>query len=99
VREEKQAMNDAIRVVGNIWQPGVGVCAMAYSLSPYDVENMRNATGGITRDDVDEWLAKNAGDFREVLDFEANIDGSVFEFANEDSVGDYHDAMYGVETA
>jgi hypothetical protein len=66
-----------VRVVGRIWMPSV-VCAMDYTLSGYDIENARDEDGNITRDSVQGWLDKNAGDFAEIIDFEGDIeDGEV----------------------
>ena len=75
--QTERSTGGRIEVVGNIWQPGVGLCAMTYTLRPYDVGNMRGVRSGgqnITRDDVEHWVALNSGDFQNVTDFRAVID-------------------------
>ena len=83
--QTERSTGGRIEVVGNIWHPGVGVCAMTYNLKPYDVGNMRGRARRagmespfdgfrITRADVQSWLDTNAGDFQNVIDFHAVID-------------------------
>jgi hypothetical protein len=87
-----------VRVIGHIWQPGIGTCAMDYSLSDYDLENARDEDGNLTRDSVQDWLDKNAGDFQQVEDFEADLeDGDtsvLIPWADEESEMTYNDCMY-----
>lgn len=61
-----------VEVVGRIWMPGV-TAAMSYTLSGYDVENIRDDDGNITRDGVQRWLDTHAGDFASIEDFHADI--------------------------
>lgn len=71
-----------IDVIGHIWQPGAGVCAMTYRLGVEDVAGLRSciqASCGADRDnllriDMQRWLDCNAGDFQDILDFHAIID-------------------------
>lgn len=70
-----------IEVIGHIWQPGVGVCAMTYSLSRYDLENL----GELTRDNVEQWLMHHSGDFQEVVDFRADIGDWESPWTSEDN--------------
>ena len=49
-----------IDVIGNIWMPSSGTFAYRYDLRLYDVENIVKP---INRDNVQDWLDKNAGDF------------------------------------
>ena len=76
--QTERSTGGTIEVVGNIWQPGMGVCAMTYDLKPYDVGNMRGRARidgfPITRVDVQAWLDTNAGDFQNIIDFHAVID-------------------------
>jgi len=38
---------DYVNVIGNIWQPGAGVCAYSYTLSPRDLSKAcRHMTTG-----------------------------------------------------
>lgn len=84
-----------VRVIGHIWQPGIGVCAQAIRLSDYDLGNI----GEFTRENVEDWLGCHAGDFREITDFEADgADGSIaIAWADEESEFAYMDAMYPSE--
>lgn len=63
-----------VEVVGNIWQPGVGLCAYQYTLSPSDVENCRDAEGNITRASVEDWLGSHSGDFQHIIDFHTSLE-------------------------
>lgn len=84
-----------VRVVGHIWMPWGITCAQQYTLSGYDLENV----GEPTRENVDTWLSTHAGDFREILDFEASleVDGETVDipWAQEESELTYNDCMYG----
>ena len=61
-----------VYVLGYIWWPSNVLCAQTYDLTPYDIENME-WTGAITRESVEDWIDRNAGDFSRVVDFAANI--------------------------
>ena len=63
-----------VQVIGNIWQPGIGLCTYQYTLSPYNVENCQDDLGAITRESVQQWLDCNAGDFQKIVDFWASIE-------------------------
>lgn len=63
-----------IWLVGYIWMPMGVPCGQCLTLDGYDVENARDAEGKITRESVEQWLATNAGDFREITDFSASIE-------------------------
>lgn len=64
-----------VYVVGRIWQ-GVQ-CAYTYSLSAYDIANIRSMVGvrHITtmREAVEDWLGTAAGDFQSIQDFRVTI--------------------------
>lgn len=76
-----------VNVIGHIWQPGIGVCAMTYTLGRYEVENI----GDFTRENVEEWLTSHSGDFQEVLDFEATVGDKWISWADEESEMTYLD--------
>lgn len=66
-----------IEVVGHIWMPPVRA-SYVYNLQRHDVEGIQalaeeNGHDVVTREDVDEWLSTNAGDFQEIIDFNAVI--------------------------
>lgn len=77
-----------VQVIGHIWQPDVGVCATSISL---DVDWMQaNGYDPASRDDVEQWiLLHNTGDFRQVLDWRADLHIGdthvVHDWASEDS--------------
>lgn len=86
-----------IHVIGNIWQPGVGVCAMPFTLSDYDLRNI----GEPTRDNVEDWLTSHAGDFSRVLDFYASLEVGnetvEIPWHDEESECTFGDCMYPCE--
>lgn len=108
----ERSAGGTIQLVGEIWQPGVGVCAMTYTIHPFQVENMRT-DGSISREDVQDFLDRNAGDFQHITDFRAVIDdgplpacgecGQVqrrvleFDWADEENEIAFNDAMFGTE--
>ena len=85
-----------VNVLGYIWLPHA-LCSTRIKLSGYDIENMRDDEGVITRDSVDQWLAMNAGDFSQIVDFEASIeDGDEtidLPFASEENECAYLDTI------
>jgi hypothetical protein len=80
-----------IDVVGNIWQPGVGLCAMRKDLRTYDIENI----GKPTRKNVSDWIDKNFGDFQNVVDFHAVIGNKELNWKDEENECVFNDCMYG----
>ena len=65
--------SNRICILGRIWMPAV-VCAQVLHPSAYDIENMRNRRGKITRRSVEDWLSTHAGDFQSILDFSVSLD-------------------------
>ena len=93
-----------IRVIGRIWQPGIGLCAMSYNPRAddlRDVDIVPATEGPITRDSVQSWIDTHSGDFSEIVDWSAEIeDGDetiTFDWQDEDNEMAYFDAMYGNE--
>jgi hypothetical protein len=93
-----------INVIGKGWYNQN--MAYTYNLSDYDISNMWNdeftaLEDAITREDVEEWLSKNAGDFQFIDDFEADIsygtEDLVIPWKEEESGMHWHSAMYGEE--
>jgi hypothetical protein len=76
-----------IQVIGEIWQPGVGPCAMDLTARCTDL------LGGFTRDSVQDWLDCHAGDFQIILDFAAIHGPEEIPWANEESELTYNDCM------
>lgn len=89
-----------IDVIGRIWMPST-VAATTLTLSGYDVENARDDDGAITRESVEDWLNKNAGDFAEIIDFAASIeDGDatvLIDWSDDESLLIFGDLMYPAE--
>jgi hypothetical protein len=93
-----------IDVVGYIWQPGIGLCAMSYNPRADDLREadiLPATEGPITRESVQRWIDTHSGDFSEIVDWRAEIeDGDetiVFEWNNEDNELAFNDAMFGSE--
>lgn len=79
-----------VSVIGNIWQPGIGMCAMDYPVTNHDLDSIEE----ITRDNVEYWLMANSGDFKSIIDFSATINDVVIPWENEESEIEYIDCMY-----
>lgn len=82
-----------IEVIGPIWWPAGAVCAQRIDLSPYDMEHI----GEPTRDNVEQWLCTNSGDFQSVSDFYAAIGETEIPWESEDSELTYGDCMWPAE--
>ena len=88
-----------IDVIGSLWMGGTA--AMSYTLSPYDMKNLGDASD---RDAVTEWLGMHSGDFQSVTDFRADFtitDPSgnatrdiIHDWKDEDSECTFTDCMY-----
>ena len=50
------------------------ICGQQLTATSYDLENMRDDNGKITRESVANWLTCHSGDFSEVLDFSASLE-------------------------
>jgi len=87
-----------VQVYGRIWMPQVEA-AYEYPLRDYDIRNMTNDAGTITREDVEDWLTKNAGDFSQVIDFSASIELGEetidIPWRDEEAELTYNDCVYG----
>lgn len=87
-----------IEILGYIWMPRI-LCGQKLNITDYDIRNMKNDEGKITREEVEDWLTKNAGDFSEIVDFSASIeDGEEsinIEWLDEENYLQYTDCMYG----
>ena len=81
-----------VRVWGYIWMPNT-LAAYEYTLTSYDVENI----GEFTRENVEGWLHKNAGDFQSIEDFYATVGDKEIPWAKEENEFAYSDAVYGNE--
>ncbi len=59
-----------VQIVGALWQPDT-IAATEMTLTAYDMENIVDPA---SRDDVEQWLVRNSGDFSHVIDFRADFD-------------------------
>ncbi len=88
-----------VNIIGEIWQPGCGVCAMRKDLSAYDVENIAGYASEvfdsptIIREAIEHWLSLNSGDFQSVADFSASIGATEFPWSNEESEFTFSDCV------
>lgn len=89
-----------VDVVGELWMPNV-TAASRIELGAYDIENMTDDDGAVTRDSVEQWLMCHSGDYSRVLDFAASIelgDTTVdIPWTSEESECTYSDCMYPSE--
>jgi len=85
---------DWIEIVGEIWWPMGLTCAQRIELRGYDIENMRDEDGNISRESIEDWVSSNSGDFSHVHDFCATIGEEVFGWNNEESKLTYLDCMF-----
>ena len=82
-----------IDLVGEIWQPGIGPCASKITLRTYDVENI----GEPTRENVQNWLDTNAGDFQSIIDFHAVVGEVDLPWKDDENEMTFLDCMYPFE--
>jgi hypothetical protein len=89
-----------VEVLGITWMPRVPG-ATRIDVSSYDIGNLRDDDGKITRESVDLWLGCHSGDFSEVTDFAASIeDGEEtidISWSDEDNEMEYMNLMYPEE--
>jgi len=89
-----------LQVIGKIWQPGIGTCAMGREIAQHDIDNMYNGKGHIDRSLVESWIDTNMGDFQWVDDFALVVHDTrgniVFQtdWATPESEVIYCDIMY-----
>jgi hypothetical protein len=85
-----------INVLGYLWMPQIKA-AQYKALRQYDIDNMTDESGNITRESVDLWLSKNAGDFSSIIDFHADIETNkgniLIAWENEENEYVYGDCM------
>ena len=78
-----------VTVLGYIWMPNNVLCSYRYPLSRHDVENI----GEFTRDNVEQWLACHAGDFKHIVDFWASVGDKEIPFESEEHEMQYLDTL------
>jgi hypothetical protein len=85
-----------IHVIGDIWQPDVGVCAQSYTLDEMEVRMyVADDQGNVTRDSVANYLDAHAGDFSGITDFQAVTPNGaeLIPWADEESEMTYNECM------
>jgi hypothetical protein len=82
-----------IKVVGKMWMPKA-TAATSIPLREYDIKNMEDDDGNITRDSVEDWLTSHSGDFSSVTDFYADIETGKGNIIIEENEYVYNDCMY-----
>ena len=92
---ELTVKRNRIDVIGQIWQPGIGTCAMTYNLSSYDIDNI----GETTRDNVEHWLSLKSGDFQSIDDFHAVVGETEIPWSSEEGEFTFQDCMCSQELA
>ena len=80
-------------VLGGIWLPYGAKATMEYKLSPYDIANI----GEFTRENVESWVDKNAGDFSSIIDFYATIGDKEIPWASKENELVYQNTAYPLE--
>lgn len=81
-----------IELIGKIWLPAV-TGAQRRDLTKSDMLNI----GEPTRENIEQWLACNSGDFQCVTDFSAVIGKTVIEWQDSENQYIYNDCVYGNE--
>jgi hypothetical protein len=90
-----------VRVLGRLWMPAC-LATTERELSSYDVTNASDDEGRLTRESVEDWLYKNAGDFSAIVDFSASLetahgDTVDIEWESEENECAFCDIMYPSE--
>jgi hypothetical protein len=89
-----------VQIVGYLWMPQCKA-ATEQSVSSYDIENMTDDDGNVTRDSVEQWVMTHSGDFSSVIDFRADLEVGdktiVIDWEKEESECDFADCMYPAE--
>jgi hypothetical protein len=89
-----------VDILGVIWLPPI-TAAQRRELDSYDIDNMTDDNGTITRDSLEHWLCLHSGDFQSITDFSASIelgdDTIDIPWSNEDNELTYIDCMPGEE--
>lgn len=89
-----------VDVIGQIWQPGIGACAMSYDIPDSALAGIRKqGRGKYTRAAVEDWLSARTGGFQSVEDFRVTISddkGRDFDsdFRKEESELTWNDCMF-----
>ncbi len=87
-----------VNVLGRLWMPPSAKGATTY---PVTADAVRGTDGHITRASVGHWLDSHAGDFSQILDFEASVEDGEdtidIYWADDSNGADFFASMYGKE--
>jgi hypothetical protein len=77
------------------------VCSLRKTLTDYDLRNMTDDDGHITRESVERWVMLNSGDFSEIIDWSGSLevgDQTIeFPWEHEESEEQYADTLASVD--
>jgi hypothetical protein len=77
-----------VLILGDIWMPST-TASLHKNLSDYDLINI----GEFTRENVEQWLTSNSGDFQSVTDFYAVCGETEIPWSSEDNECAYLDTL------
>ena len=80
-----------INVIGKGWYNQT-IC-YTYKLTDYDLESI----GKVNRDNAEQWLCKNSGDFQSIDDFRVDIKNFESNFQNEENEYEFYDIMFPID--
>ena len=79
-----------IDVIGSGWY-NQRMC-YTYKLTNYDIENI----GKLTRNNVENWLCTNSGDFQSIDEFRIDIKHFISDFKKEENHFEFMDIMFPI---
>ena len=85
-----------IDILGRLWLP-MCKAGQTIKLDRYDIENIKQEDGNITRDSVQNWLDCNAGDFSSIIDFHVDIGDIDIPWNSEENEMEFLDLMFPSE--
>jgi hypothetical protein len=89
-----------IHIVGTMWMPST-TGALVLNITSLDADYLKDDNGNITRESVEEWLSTHSGDFRNVIDFYADIETDsgnvIIDWLNEENEIVFNDCTYPEE--
>jgi len=82
-----------VQVIGKLWLPAIQA-AQVYDLTDLDLYEIGKAahTGELTRDLIQDWLARHGNDFASITDFHAQVGEQEIPWSKDDSE-DAYDAI------
>lgn len=84
----RRMRNAHVIIYGKLWMPMTNA-SLQNNLSDYDLKNI----GEFTRENVEQWLMSNSGDFSHVIDFTAVCGDVEIPWESEDNEMAYYDTI------